>query len=89
MAVAALLAVAVLILWILFLGTCTLYFGLHRGRTVYDEKLPDFGDVISVADFRDACKAGMFIDYDGFGHPMKNDRMASGTRRARWAGGAS
>ena len=33
------------------------------------EPIPDYGDVMSVANFRAYCKNNYFIDYDGFGHP--------------------
>lgn len=35
----------------------------------------DEDDVYTVDEFRDLCKRHMFIDYDGFGHPVR-DRMA-------------
>lgn len=41
----------------------------------YDEKASG-GDLMTVKDFRDACKVGAFIDYDGFGHPVKRGKMA-------------
>jgi hypothetical protein len=30
--------------------------------------------IMSVQEFRDAVKQGAFVDYDGFGHPMKDDK---------------
>lgn len=42
----------------------------------YSEKLPDYGDLMTVKDFREACEGGAFIDYDGSGHPVKGKRMA-------------
>jgi len=41
----------------------------------YTEKLPDYGDLMAIEDFREACKGGAFIDYDGYGHPVKGDKM--------------
>ena len=35
-------------------------------------------DVYTVAEFNDLCKRGLFIDYDGFGYPVK-DHMADET----------
>lgn len=29
-------------------------------------------DVYTVEEFRQKCETGLFIDYDGFGHPVKN-----------------
>jgi hypothetical protein len=31
----------------------------------------DEDDVYTVAEFRQFCKQGHFIDYDGFGHPVR------------------
>lgn len=39
----------------------------------YTEALPNYGDLMTVQDFRDDCEAGNFIDYDGYGHPVKNN----------------
>lgn len=44
----------------------------------YSEKLPDYGDLMTVKDFVEACKIGAFIDYDGMGHPVKGKRMMGG-----------
>lgn len=41
----------------------------------YTEKLPDYGDLMTVKDFREACESGAFIDYDGSGHPVKDGKM--------------
>jgi hypothetical protein len=30
-------------------------------------------DVYTVEGFKEFCEDGAFIDYDGFGHPVKND----------------
>ena len=32
----------------------------------------DEDDVYTVEEFRVLCECGAFIDYDGFGHPVKN-----------------
>jgi hypothetical protein len=42
----------------------------------YSEKLPDYGDLMTVDDFKEACGVGAFIDYDGYGHPVKDGKMS-------------
>lgn len=42
----------------------------------YSEKIPDYADVLTVGEYRDACKSHSFIDYDGHGHPIKDGMMA-------------
>lgn len=37
---------------------------------------PDEDDVYTVAEFKDYCEKRLFIDYDGFGHPVR-DRKAN------------
>lgn len=37
---------------------------------------PRIGDVMTVAHWREACEDGCFIDYDGFGSPMKDGKVA-------------
>lgn len=32
--------------------------------------LPDYGDLMPVKVFKEACKSGSFTDYDGSGHPV-------------------
>jgi len=32
--------------------------------------LPDYGDLMTLEAFQEACKSGGFIDYDGEGHPV-------------------
>lgn len=41
----------------------------------YIDELPDYGDLMTVKDFKEACDAGGFIDYDGSGHPVKDGKM--------------
>lgn len=41
----------------------------------YTEDLPDYGDLMTVDEFKDNCKCGGFIDYDGFGHPVLQNKM--------------
>lgn len=35
----------------------------------------DGPDVYTVAEFRECCDCGAFIDYDGFGQPIKNNMI--------------
>ena len=37
----------------------------------YTEQVALGDDVYTVADFREMVRHGSFIDYDGFGHPVK------------------
>ncbi len=41
----------------------------------FEYEIPDYGDKMTVAAFRRACRDGLFTDYDGHGNPAKNDRM--------------
>lgn len=34
----------------------------------------DEDDVYTVEEFRRHCEQGSFVDYDGFGHPVKNGK---------------
>lgn len=34
----------------------------------------DEDDVYTVEEFRKFCAGGMFIDYDGYGHPVKDGK---------------
>ena len=45
----------------------------------YSEKLPDpdYRDLMTVKDFLEACEVGAFIDYDGYGYPVKDEKMMS------------
>ena len=38
----------------------------------YYKKLHDYGDLMPVDEFIAACKMGAFIDYDGYGHAVKD-----------------
>ncbi len=42
----------------------------------YDRDLPTYGDLMTVEDFMECVSCGLFIDYDGSGHPVKNGRMS-------------
>ena len=39
----------------------------------YDD-VPDYGDVMSLTDFLECVECGGFIDYDGFGHYVKDGK---------------
>lgn len=39
---------------------------------MYSNPVPDYADVMTVEEFKEAVKHGSFIDYDGFGHPVKD-----------------
>lgn len=41
----------------------------------YTMELPDYGDVMSASAWLESCEAGLFIDYDGHGHPAKDGKM--------------
>lgn len=43
----------------------------------YNEPLTLGDDVYTVADFRESVRCGMFIDYDGFGYPVKDGKCDS------------
>jgi len=39
------------------------------------EPLDDIGDLLTLEDFEECVRTGMFIDYDGFGHPATESEM--------------
>ena len=45
-------------------------------RKIYWEEIPEYGDAMTVEEFKDDVNTGCLIDYDGFGHPMKDGKMA-------------
>lgn len=47
------------------------------GPLIFNEELPDYGDLITVDTFRQCCKNKMFIDYDGYGNPVKSNKCAN------------
>jgi hypothetical protein len=59
---------------------------LHTGTTValaapigiWNKDIPDYADLIPVAEWLDAVAHAEFIDYDGHGHPVKGDKMDGG-----------
>ncbi len=46
------------------------------GETDYNEDIPNYGDVFTVKEFRELCTSHMFVDYDGHGHPARQQKMA-------------
>lgn len=46
----------------------------------YIEDPPDYGDLMTVNDFLEACDVGAFVDYDGSGYPVKDGKMARNIR---------
>ena len=43
---------------------------------LYDEEIPDYGDLMTVEDWNQAVEDGVFIDSDGCGYWVKNNKMA-------------
>jgi len=37
--------------------------------------IPDYGDVMTLNEFKNICRNGGFIDYDGHGHYIDGDKM--------------
>ena len=49
--------------------------GIQLTVANYDQTPSDgLGEIMTVDNFRDAVAAGAFIDYDGFGYPVKNGK---------------
>ena len=48
-----------------------------KERDRFNKPIPDYGDVMTLADFQEACRFGAFNDYDGSGHPARNGWMDS------------
>ena len=42
----------------------------------YETPVDSSADIFSVTEFRQHVKDGLFVDYDGYGHPIKNRLMA-------------
>lgn len=49
-------------------------------------KIPYYGDLITLKEFREHCKAGMFIDYDGFGYLATQSGMSDMVIRPSYLG---
>lgn len=41
----------------------------------YNETPPDYGDLMTVEQYRKYVESGMFIDYDGSGCPVRDGKM--------------
>ena len=39
----------------------------------YKDSLPDYGDLMTVDEFKKAVACGAFVDCDGYGHPSNNN----------------
>jgi len=48
---------------------------VKKSRKVKWEKLPDYGDLMTLASWISCVEQGGFIDYDGFGHYSDGKRM--------------
>lgn len=46
----------------------------------YNKVIPNYAYVITVEEFLASCRDGWFIDYDGFGEPIK-DNLVDGSYR--------
>ena len=42
----------------------------------YTDELSKFGDLMTVAKFRDSVDCGGLIDYDGYGYPVRDGKMS-------------
>ncbi len=40
---------------------------------MYSTPIEKGDDVMTVEEFRQSCDSGMFIDYDGYGYPVRNN----------------
>lgn len=57
-------------------ATHIVWFQLDNG--IYTEQFDkDDGDLMTVKDFVNSVADGMFIDYDGYGNPVRNNRLAN------------
>jgi len=41
----------------------------------FDQPIPDYGDLMTVEAFNEACEETMFTDYDGHGYPSDGKMM--------------
>lgn len=44
----------------------------------YSAEIPEYGDVMTVEEFKQACESSLFVDYDGSGWPARNGKMQRG-----------
>ena len=47
-----------------------------KNKIIYDESIPEFGDLFTVQEFVDSVKLGFLIDYDGSGQLVRDDKMS-------------
>lgn len=47
-----------------------------RKLKMYQDELPSYGDLMTVEKFRICVDAGTFMDYDGYGHPVKDNKSS-------------
>mgnify|MGYP000845426080 CR=1 FL=1 len=50
--------------------------GKPAPTTEYVEEIPDYGDLMTVENFKESVKYGALIDYDGHGLVVKDRKMA-------------
>lgn len=50
--------------------------GEPLAETDYSGELSDYGDLMTVQEFKDSVESGGFIDYDGHGRPVKDGKEA-------------
>ena len=43
----------------------------------FEREIPDYGDVMPLSDFVECCKDGGFIDYDGSGNYVKDNKISN------------
>jgi len=48
-----------------------------KKETITFEELPEYGDHMTIEEFVQSCKVGLFIDYDGFGRFATKDKESS------------
>jgi len=41
----------------------------------YTDELDFFGELLTVKEFVSSCSCGVFTDYDGYGHPVKDKKV--------------
>lgn len=41
----------------------------------YKDEIPEYGDIMTVDEFKSSVIDGSFIDYDGHGHPAREGKM--------------
>ena len=51
----------------------------NQQETKYTSPFPEYGDHMTVEDFKKYVEIGEFIDYDGYGHPTKDGKVDEST----------